>query len=85
MHLESMRTVLLSSLLFISGIADAQLNLPEEPQIIGMIAKSVLGVKNNKVYLFTKKTQRPGSRTSNFRLRPTPAQPELPAKNPCLL
>ncbi|OJW42673.1 MAG: hypothetical protein BGO56_11510 [Sphingobacteriales bacterium 48-107] len=52
MHLESMRTVLLSSLLFISGIADAQLNLPEEPQIIGMIAKSVLGVKNNKVFIY---------------------------------
>lgn len=47
-----MRTILLSSFLFISGIAGAQLNLPEEPQVIGMLAKNVLGVKNNKVFIY---------------------------------
>lgn len=47
-----MRTILLSGFLFVSGLAGAQLNLPGEPEVIGMIAKSVLGVKDDKVFIY---------------------------------
>lgn len=35
-----------------SGIAGAQLSLPEEPEVIGMVAQNLLGVKNNKVFIY---------------------------------